>query len=163
MSNHAHLPADWVDRLFGRLAVRYGAQWLRMWEGLDMASVKADWAEELAGLHAPEKLFRLKYALEYLPAAFPPNAREFRDLCRQAPMQEPLLQLPAPTEDMRDRLVDLRDRLHGLGSGPKDPRAWAHRLIERHESGAHIATPTAIAMARCALKAGPRDMGVMDA
>jgi hypothetical protein len=50
---HSPLPSEWVDRLFSRIAVRYGADWLRMWEGLDMAAVKADWAETLAGLAGP--------------------------------------------------------------------------------------------------------------
>jgi len=43
------LPEAWVDSLFARLAARYGAAWLRMWDGIPLDAVKADWAAELAG------------------------------------------------------------------------------------------------------------------
>ena len=45
------LPSAWVDSLFERLSVRYGEAFLRQYAGLDMAKVKADWAQCL-GLFA---------------------------------------------------------------------------------------------------------------
>lgn len=75
------LQSSWVDALFARLALRYGAAFLRQWPDVDVAVLKTDWAEVLDGVsgHA------IAYALEYLPSSHPPNAMQFRDLCRAAP------------------------------------------------------------------------------
>lgn len=86
------LPAAWVDALFHRLAVRYGASFSRQWEGLDMAAIKADWAEEL-GYYA-EHPQAIAGALRELPTDFPPNAMQFRALCAKALPAVPAL--PAP-------------------------------------------------------------------
>lgn len=77
------LPASWVDHLFSRLSVRYGAAFLRQWPDADPAVVKADWAEILAGFDGPS----LSYGMRYLPVT-PPNALQFRDICRRAPPPE---------------------------------------------------------------------------
>lgn len=84
------LQTSWVDHLFAKLTVRYGAAFLRQWPDADPALVKADWAEVLDGVRGDS----LSYTLRYLPAA-PPNAIQFRDLCRRAPAPHQL-QLPAP-------------------------------------------------------------------
>jgi hypothetical protein len=84
------LQTSWVDHLFAKLTVRYGAAFLRQWPDAEPALVKADWAEVLDGVRGDS----LSYALRYLPAA-PPNAIQFRDLCRRAPAPQQL-QLPAP-------------------------------------------------------------------
>ena len=84
---------SWVDHLFAKLAVRYGAAFLRQWPDADPALVKADWAEVLDGTAGDS----IAYALQFLPAA-PPNAIAFRDLCRKAPRKE-LPALPAPEAD----------------------------------------------------------------
>ncbi len=90
------LPNAWVDSLFARLLVRYGAAWTRMWEGVDIAAVKADWAEELAGFaNKPEAI---KHGIENLPPDKPPNVSQFRLLCRNAPDYFPPA-LPAPVAD----------------------------------------------------------------
>lgn len=85
------LQSSWVDALFARLALRYGAAFLRQWPDVDIAVLKTDWADVLDGVsgHA------IAYALEYLPSAHPPNAMQFRDLCRQAPAPT----LPRLTDD----------------------------------------------------------------
>ena len=44
------LPSSWVDHLFARLTVRYGAAFLRQWPDTDLAVVKADWADVLDGV-----------------------------------------------------------------------------------------------------------------
>lgn len=77
------LPASWVDNLFGRLTVRYGAAFLRQWPDVDLAAVKADWADVLDGISGDS----IGYALRYLPV-LPPNAMQFRDVCRRAPVPE---------------------------------------------------------------------------
>ena len=88
------LPAAWLDSLFGRLLVRYGASLSRAYEGTDMALVKADWAAVLSSFREhPEAI---SYALDNLPPTYPPNATEFRDICRRAPSTDlPALPLAA--------------------------------------------------------------------
>ncbi len=86
------LDARYVDRLHARLLVRYGAQWLRMYDGLDEAMVKADWAQTLAGVSADG----IRYALENLPADWPPNAGQFRALCSERRTDGGLPALPGP-------------------------------------------------------------------
>ncbi len=77
------LPQRWAEHLFAKLAVRYGAAFLRQYGDADPALVQADWAEVLDGTSGAS----LSYALRYLPVN-PPNAIAFRDLCRRAPAPE---------------------------------------------------------------------------
>ena len=35
------LPTKVIDRLFGRLSLTYGSQWLSMWQGLDLNDIKS--------------------------------------------------------------------------------------------------------------------------
>lgn len=81
------LPSAWVDLLFAKLSVRYGVQFMRQYGDLDPALVKADWSEVLAGFGGEE----ISYGLKYLPEDRPPNAMQFRALCRRAPVSAPLL------------------------------------------------------------------------
>ena len=86
------LPDSWVEHLFGRLAVRYGAAFLRQWPDADIAIVKADWADVLDGVRGDS----ISYALRFLPADKPVNAMQFRDICRRAPEQSaPCIEGPA--------------------------------------------------------------------
>lgn len=96
------LPASWVELLFERLAVRYGHDFLRRWEGLDMAAVKADWAAELSGFSGDD----ITYALRHMPAERPPTCAQFRDLCRKAPRKEaPALPWPEPNQEIAAKAV----------------------------------------------------------
>lgn len=95
------LQDSWVDSLFARMAVRYGSAWANKWEGLDMQSVRADWAEELAMFENwPEAI---AYGLVNLPLDRPPNVGQFRDLCRGAPARRPKLQA-VPAVEMSEEL-----------------------------------------------------------
>lgn len=78
------LQKQYVDQIFARMLVRYGAAWLRMWDDIDMDAVKADWAETLHGFGAET----IKHGLDYLPER-PPNALQFRDICRAHRVSEP--------------------------------------------------------------------------
>lgn len=89
------LPVSWVDHLFAKLSIRWGAAFLRQWPDADPAHVKADWAEVLDGLSGAS----LSYGLRYLPAQ-PCNALHFRDLCRRAPSADvPKLGAPEAVAD----------------------------------------------------------------
>lgn len=122
------LPQKHIDRVFARILIRYGAVWMRMWEGIDEGAVKADWARELDGI--PD--FRLAYALDHLPADRPPGVAVFRALCMAAaaPAQS---RLPAPKPDP--------DAVRGITDGvkaalkPHDQLAGARRLREREQAG----------------------------
>lgn len=86
------MPGSWVEHLFAKLTVRYGAAFMRQHDGLDIAIVKGDWAEVLDGVKGDS----LSYALRYLPER-PPNAIQMRDICRRAPPPT-VAALPAPVE-----------------------------------------------------------------
>jgi hypothetical protein len=80
------LHSELLDRLFGKLAVRYGDAWFRKWDGIPMLAVRADWAEVLDGLGEAS----IAYGLQYLPVDFPPTASAFRELCNSRPAENPL-------------------------------------------------------------------------
>jgi hypothetical protein len=82
------LSKQYVDQIFARMLVRYGVAWLRMWDGIDMDAVKADWAETLAGFGAAT----IRHALDHLPER-PPNAMQFRDVCRAHSVSAPVAEL----------------------------------------------------------------------
>jgi hypothetical protein len=106
------MQSSWVDEIFARLSLRYGVQFTRQYADLDIALVKADWANVLDGVSADG----VKYALERLPLAAP-NAMTFRQLCGSAPLHAERLALTAPVTppppEVREKLAKLRDRLTG--------------------------------------------------
>lgn len=122
-----------VDAIFDKLAVRYGAEWLRQWDGVDMAFVKADWAEELSGF--ANNLEPLRYALRHLPERCP-NVGQLKKIANLCP--PPVFKaLPAPkaneavvSEQMAKQL-ELKQAL-----APKaDEKEWARSIVKRSEEG----------------------------
>ncbi len=78
------LPMPWIERIFTKLTMIYGRDFLGRWEGLNIDEVKADWAHELAGFknHADS----IAYALKNMPdSGKAPTVLEFRAMCRKAP------------------------------------------------------------------------------
>lgn len=75
------LSSVWVDAILAKLTVRYGEAFMRQYADAKPEIVKADWAEVLAGFRGED----IAYALKYLPSERPPNAMQFRDICRRAP------------------------------------------------------------------------------
>lgn len=91
-THHEPLPSAWIDRIFAKLAARFGRDFLGRWEGLDLNIVKGDWSEEMAGMQArPDAI---KHALDNLGTK-PPNVAEFKELCNRAPV-DGVLRLVAP-------------------------------------------------------------------
>ena len=136
MSNADLLPAEWVDRIFTKLSVRYGRQFKARWDGIDESLVKADWAEQLGGFRARPDC--IAYALENLPPDRPPTATQFRELCRAKPetSQAPRLDwkrgpIPADVAKALDRLKEPAE-VTGQYAGPK---GWAYRLRDREAQG----------------------------
>ena len=122
------LPASWIDHLFAKLSVRYGAAFMRQYTDLDPALVKADWSDLLGGCDGPS----LGYALRYLPTDRPPNAMQFRDICRRAPVPE-LVALPAVESVIDPQRVRalIEQALCGDGRAPADRVLQRLREIER--------------------------------
>lgn len=140
--------ADVIDAIFAKLAVRYGAEWLRKWEGVDIAAVKADWGYELGGFG--RDLEPLRYALRNLPDKCP-NVQEFRAIARRMPPPE-FKQLPAPKADQEKVAAEIAKQI-GLKAAlaPKgDMKDWARSIVKRAEAGEKI-RPYTLLSARQAL------------
>ena len=142
------MPSAWVDKIFTKLALVYGRDFLARWEGLEIADVKTDWAHELSGFQRfPEGI---AHALTHLPSGKPPTVFEFRDIARKAPLPK-FKQLPSPKAspeviaEQLKRMAPLREVVQRPGD--KD---WAKRIIYRHEHGEQI-NPTSLRFAREAL------------
>ena len=127
------LPDRWIDRIFARLLVRYGAAWFRMWEGVDEAAIKADWANELGGYAANHRA--IEHALEHLPADKPPTVAQFAQLCRGAPVVS-RKQLPAP-KSSPERRADVLASVHkAFDGGQRNERQCTlRRIAERRAAG----------------------------
>lgn len=130
------LPARWVDHLFAKLTVRYGSAFMRQWPGADIEFVKSDWADVLDGTSAES----IAYALQYLPSERPPNAMQFRDLCRRAPAGKPALPPPSVRADDSVVAAAVATASSAIGT-PRDRLDWARSIMHRHESGEGCAPP----------------------
>lgn len=139
-----------IDRLFDRLAATYGNEWARRWEGLDHAAIKTLWAHELASFAG--RLDAIAWALENLPSRAP-NVIEFRNLCRSAP-RAPEALLPEPKADPARVAAELAklDTVRKQATASRvDHKAWARRLMARHEAG-EVLRPIQLRFAREALR-----------
>ncbi len=144
-----------VERIHERMAMSYGAQYSRMWAGLDPNGLLAMWGSELASFASQPGLQRIAWALENLPERCP-NLIEFKTLCRAARVEIDTPMLPLPKADPER----VRAELSRLGYIPKEQRmqvgtvdhkAWAKRLIARHEAG-EILKPYTLRCAQEALR-----------
>jgi hypothetical protein len=121
------MPSAWINRLFARLGVHYGAAWTRMWEGPPMEAVRADWAEKLSGLEF--KLEAIRYGLDNLPD-YPPTAVQFRAACNRMPEPMPVaLPQPPASPEVVAKVVG------AFVVSDRDPLAWAYRLKAREING----------------------------
>jgi hypothetical protein len=78
-----------VELVFGKLSLTYGHRFLSIWDGMPLAKVKADWAQQLAGVRDD----RILWALQNLPERAP-DAPTFRALCNRMPDPDRPLILP---------------------------------------------------------------------
>lgn len=133
------LPTLWVERIFQKLTLAYGRDFLGRWEGIPLADVKTDWADCLSGFHAhPESI---AFALSNLPDSKPPTAQEFRALCRKAPAPD-IPRLPEPKADMarvNAELAKLGPLKAALKNGPAvSGLDWAYSLQKRDNAGERL-------------------------
>lgn len=123
-----------IDAIFGKLAIRYGAAWLRQWDGVDISLVKADWMDELSGFAS--NLEPLRYALRNLPERCP-NVAQFRALANACPPPE-FKQLPAPVanpEQVANAIAQQAGVKQAINQRRDDGKDWARKLKARHEHG----------------------------
>jgi hypothetical protein len=126
-----------LDNLFAKLGVRYGAAFLRQWPDVDIAHIKADWAEVLDGFHRADVL----YALQYL-AVLPPNALQFRDICRRAPRADVLALEDNATPADPARVAAVVAELRKPDARVESPnQVMLKRLLWLQANGSHRLTP----------------------
>ncbi len=134
----------WVETIFARLSTRYGAAFLRQYEGADPEAVKADWADVLGGFDGNAEAIR--YALENLPADKPPNAGQFRILCNGAPVKAAI----AITSEVMADPARVAELVASVKPAPaRDFKAWSRSLkrIEMEQGGV---MPNGLRMTRAA-------------
>lgn len=146
------LPAEVIDRLFSRLSAVYGVDWDRQMGTAPLGDVKSAWGHELAGFS--DKLGMLAWALDNLPERCP-NVIAFKTLARRAPVPE-TARLPEPKADPARVAAELAKLAPAVESARKavhgvDNKAWAKRLISRHEAVERL-NPTTLRFAREALR-----------
>jgi hypothetical protein len=138
-----------IDRLFERLTLAYGVQFMAQYDGMPIADVKTDWCEWLSAYG--DRLAAIGWALENLPER-PTNAVAFRNLCRSAPAPATVL-LPEPAanpERMRAELEKLAPLLAAKRTEPRDGRAWARKIVGAESAGEKV-NRTRLMFARQAL------------
>jgi hypothetical protein len=129
------LPDAWVDRIFAKLTVTYGAAFLRRYDGIPIADVKADWAGTLAGFQQMPDAIR--HGLEHLPSDKPPTVLEFRDACRKAPAPA-LPALPAPKAD--PAVAAAVRQAFKRPAAVACEKSWAYKLRDREVAGENLTT-----------------------
>lgn len=134
------LPPAWIDRIFDKLAVTYGREFLSQYEGIEANSVRANWAYELRNFES--RPWAIRYALEHLTPARPPNPLVFLELCRQAPAPPaPRLEQPKADPDVirrsSEKLRALRTEI-ASGMENNDPLGWARTIVAKKKKGEHV-------------------------
>lgn len=143
------LPLPWVDKIFSKMALVYGRDFINRWEGLELSDVKTDWGHELAGFENwPEAI---AHALSNLPPDRAPTVLQFRDLARKAPKPDRPA-LPEPVANPERVAAELRKLAPILkkADGPYDHKAWARRIVASHDAG-QMVRPISLRFAREAL------------
>lgn len=130
----AALPLAWVEKVFRKLTLTYGRDFIARWEGQEINDVIEDWSEELAGfINWPEAI---AWALKNLPEGKPPTVIDFRALCFKAPKPE-RPQLPEPKADPA-RVQAAIAKAYATAPEPRqDDRftGWIKRGLSDLESG----------------------------
>lgn len=141
------LPTPWVDRIFDKLTLVYGQDFLRRWADIDLNAVKSDWAHELSGFQQAPRA--IAWALQNLPAGKAPTVLEFKFLARRSPPEE-LPKLDRPPADP-DRVAAELAKLEPLKEKVlRSNTDWAERIVARANAGERI-SPLPLRMAREAL------------
>ncbi len=143
------LPLPWIEKIFLKMSLTFGKNFLQTWEGIPIEDVKNDWAYELRGfIKSPAAL---AYGLSICVEGKPPTVAEFRAACARY-NAAPGLMLPASQaspEIVQSYIANIKT-LGQMVTGDKD---WAKRLQHRHEGGDTL-SPNQIRCYRQALRLG---------
>lgn len=144
------LPMPWIDKVFANLTLVYGQQFLARWRDLDLDAVKFDWSAKLDGFeNHPEAI---AWALQNLPAEYPPNVLQFRDIARKAPLPEDR-SLPSPPANP-DRIKSELAKFEPLRKiEHRSNTDWARCIIARHIACERVSN-FAVKMAQSVLAKG---------
>lgn len=124
------LPIEWIEKIFKKLTVTYGRDFLGRYEGIPIADIKTDWSHELGGFQAHPEAIR--HALQNLNPSKPPTVYEFRNVCASAPKMA-AIELPMPAQDPAIVAAIVKGiKGKDVVNGMKD---WAQTLKQRHEAG----------------------------
>lgn len=131
------LPTAAIDRLFERLQMSYGAEFLNKWANLSANDVKSHWAHELD--YFSDNLNAIGWALNNLPDRCP-NLIEFKSLCKHAPKPTRIaLEATKASAEVVDRVMaDIASKAFKLPrdeTGNIDHKRWAKKLKARHDKG----------------------------
>lgn len=145
------LPEAWVDRIFDKLTLVYGHQFLSRWDGMPIADVKADWGHELRGF--AQNPNAIAYGLDHLPPGKPPTVLEFRAICNSpsAPQAVLLLEIvnrpKTPQELAAERHIERIKRMRK--EHPEYGGAlWAFALEQKDREEPEWVKPMARSMYR---------------
>lgn len=120
------IPLAWVESLFARMSLTYGAKFADQWKNIDPMALKKHWAEAL-GKYAPAELKRGVDALK--TRDWPPTLPEFEKLCRPA---------VDPTTAYYEAVEGIRAREQGeLGTWSHPAVFWAATRLSfdlKHQS-----------------------------
>lgn len=137
------LPIEWVEKLFAKLTLNYGVEFLNRYKGIPIMDVKTDWSEELGGFTGKH----ISFALGVLPDR-PPTSQQFRNLCLLAPATEALrIEPPKADPAIAKMVMEKLAVAPVVHAGRLD---WAKAIMRDHIGGLRR-TPTVVAMARGAL------------
>ena len=123
------MPAAWTDKIFMKLTLVYGRDFIARWEGIDICDVKTDWSHELSGYENRPK--SISWALQNLPEGRPPTVLEFRKLCNSVP-QEATVFLDAPKADQA--VVKAAIASIPAAMVRKDMKDWARRIVAENDT-----------------------------
>ena len=153
MSDH-DFPLHAIDRLFGRFIAIYGAQkTATAWGNGDAHERALVWHQALSKYPMTVVGDALRDLAE-TGTGWPPTLPEFVQMVRDK--VPPAAHRPAlPVPDRRQADIELGAQkaaaLKASVSTQKNPRAWAHKILERHAAGDTSLAPIAIQFAREAL------------
>lgn len=148
------LPLHAIDRLFSRFLAIYGAQKVAAaWGNVGAVERNIVWAEAL-GRFPLQSVGDAVRKLAEDGTGWPPTLPEFVALVREQiapPAHRPALPVPDRRKDDIAAGAEKMAALKASVSSRKDPRAWAHRILERHAAGDTSLAPISVQFAREAL------------
>lgn len=125
MSLQNSLPPGWIERLFDRFKLAYGAQKVgAMWQGMEPSEVMQAWSEQLARFNADALRKALQATIDS-GKEWPPTLPEFVAMCREFFRPEHMPALPMPDRRVNpEGMRRVQQSVENLAP-PDDPLFWA--------------------------------------